>query len=178
MKDKNVVEILQHSRHDWLNKMQLIKSNLALDRIERAKEIIEEIVIETQNEAKLTNLQLPGLAAYLLTYNWDSHHFSLEFEVLGNTYKLGAYDNQLTDWCKEFFTILDQSVLKTGDNHLSISIHPTDTEIRFFFDFSGTITDTAAIKEWLQSRCWDSTIKVEEHQVNENELLVGIQLSR
>ncbi|MFZ3588315.1 Spo0B C-terminal domain-containing protein [Bacillus sp. DJP31] len=176
MKDWNVVEVLQHSRHDWLNKLQLIKGNLALDRIERAKEIIEEIVIEAQNEAKLTNLQLRDLAGFLMTYNWECHHFILEFEVLGDPINLSHYDVHIKNWCEQFFTILDESVMKIGDNHLSISIDPIGTEVRFFFDFNGTITDTRKVKEWLQSQDWIEMIKLSDLHVNENELSIEIRI--
>ncbi|WP_246940811.1 Spo0B C-terminal domain-containing protein [Bacillus pinisoli] len=175
-KDWNIVDILRHSRHDWLNKLQLIKGNLALQRVDRVKEIIEEIVIETQNEAKLTNLQLPNLAGYLLTYNWDSHHFSLEFEVLGDTYNLEHVDELIKDWCKQFFTILDQSVQNGTENHLSISIHPTDTEVRFFFDFSGTIIDTGLLSEWLDSSNQDESIVIQDTHVSNLELTVELMV--
>ena len=45
-KEWNTVEVLRHARHDWLNKLQLIKGNLDLNELDRAKEIINEIVIE------------------------------------------------------------------------------------------------------------------------------------
>jgi stage 0 sporulation protein B (sporulation initiation phosphotransferase) len=176
MKEWKVVDVLRHSRHDWLNKLQLIKGNLALDRTERAKEIIEEIVIEAQNEAKLTNLQLNTLAGYLMTYNWDSHHFTLEFEVLGNTYNLSKYDESMQDWCEKFFNVLDVSVLNGGGNHLSISIHTMDTEVRFFFDFSGTITDSNKVKEWLHSSQKDAVFSLIEYSVSENELTIELQI--
>jgi stage 0 sporulation protein B (sporulation initiation phosphotransferase) len=174
--DWNIVDILRHSRHDWLNKLQLIKGNLALERMDRVKEIIEEIVIETQNEAKLTNLQFPCLAGYLLTYNWEPHHFILEFEVLGHTYNLEEYDKKLKDWCEKFFTVLDQSIGNTGENHLSISIHPTDTEVCFFFDFSGIITDTGLLSEWLTFSNGDKAIRITKVNVNEQELTVELQV--
>jgi stage 0 sporulation protein B (sporulation initiation phosphotransferase) len=178
MKEWNVVEVLRHSRHDWLNKLQLIKGNLALDRTERAKEIIEEIVIEAQNEAKLTNLQLNSLAGYLMTYNWGSHHFSLEYEVLGNTYNLSIYDEKIKNWCEQFFNVLDESVMGSGENHLSISIHPTSAEVRFFFDFSGTLTDSERIKKWLQSSIQDDIILLTEHSVSEQELTIELQVKK
>jgi stage 0 sporulation protein B (sporulation initiation phosphotransferase) len=178
MKEWNVVEVLRHSRHDWLNKLQLIKGNLALDRTERAKEIIEEIVIESQNEAKLTNLQLNSLAGYLMTYNWESHHFFLEFEVLGNTYNLSIYDDKIKNWCEQFFNILDESVLGSGENHLSISIHLTSVEVRFFFDFSGTITDNARLKNWIDSSRQDDIIVMTEHSISEQELTIELQVKK
>ena len=65
-KEWNTVELLRHVRHDWLNKLQLIKGNLDLNKIDRAKEIIAEIVIETQNETKLSNLNFPNFTLLLL----------------------------------------------------------------------------------------------------------------
>ncbi|WP_312471145.1 Spo0B domain-containing protein, partial [Neobacillus sp.] len=43
-KEWDIVEVLRHSRHDWLNRLQLIKGNLDLNRIDRAKAVIDEIV--------------------------------------------------------------------------------------------------------------------------------------
>ena len=65
-----------------LNKLQLIKGNLDLNRIDRAKAYIDEIVIEAQHESKLSNLNLPLFASLLLRSNWEKHSFELEYEVL------------------------------------------------------------------------------------------------
>lgn len=47
--DKNwtTIETLRQTRHDWLNKIQIIKGNLELNRIDRVKGIIDEIIVET-----------------------------------------------------------------------------------------------------------------------------------
>lgn len=45
-----IVEALSHSRHDWLNKLQLIKGNLALGKVGQAENIIDGIIVEAQNE--------------------------------------------------------------------------------------------------------------------------------
>ncbi len=59
----STVDVLRHARHDWLNKLQLIKGNLDLNKPERVKQIIEEIVHEAQAEAKLSNLKIPLFAS-------------------------------------------------------------------------------------------------------------------
>lgn len=46
-KEWDVVEVLKYARHDWLNKIQLIKGNLALNRVDRANDIINTIVNES-----------------------------------------------------------------------------------------------------------------------------------
>lgn len=59
-----LIHLLSHSRHDWMNKLQLIKGNLTLKKYDRVFEIIDEVVIEAQHESKLSNLRIPR-AAYV-----------------------------------------------------------------------------------------------------------------
>lgn len=178
MKEWNVVDVLRHSRHDWLNKLQLIKANIDLNRIDRVKDIIEEIVIESQNEAKLTNLQLDKLAGFFMTYNWECHNFSLEFEVLGHACNLSNYDEQMVTWCEQFFSKLDESVLKAGENHLSISIHTDNSDVRFFFDFSGTITDNVSMHDWLQAHASNNIPFLSEFTINDHELTIELRIEQ
>lgn len=148
-KDWDTVAMLRHVRHDWLNKLQLIKGNIDLNKIDHARRIIEEIVIETQNETKLSNLDIPQFTAMLLTHNWKNHAFRLEFEVV-NDLKCGTLDDEaLSKWTVMFFSCLNESVKRYADNHLMISIEPEQHGIRFFFDFSGIIVNKAQIEDFL-----------------------------
>jgi stage 0 sporulation protein B (sporulation initiation phosphotransferase) len=166
--DWSTIDVLRHARHDWLNRLQLIKGNLALNKTERVKEIIEEIVIEAQQEAKLSNLKIPQFAALLLTYNWQSHFFQLEFEVLNEIECLGLDDQLLADWTSSFFACLHTAVEAYYDNHLSVSIEMQDNGARFFFDFSGIIKDKERLQKFLDVNQHDLlTIKVLEFSQQE-----------
>jgi stage 0 sporulation protein B (sporulation initiation phosphotransferase) len=142
----NKVELLRHVRHDWLNKLQLIKGNIDLNKIDRTKEIISEIVIETQNETKLSNLNFPNFTLLLLTHNWEQHSFQIEFEVINDIKCKEIDDNWLTEWVSMFFSQINEALKPFADNHLSLTIEPQEQGIRFFFDFCGTIEN----KEWIQ----------------------------
>lgn len=50
---------------------------------------------------------------------------------------------------KIFFSCLNDAVQPFADNHLSISINPEKQGVRFFFDFSGTITYMQQIRLFL-----------------------------
>jgi stage 0 sporulation protein B (sporulation initiation phosphotransferase) len=176
-KQWNIVEVLRQSRHDWLNKIQLIKGNLALNKLERVKEIIEEIVIETQHEAKLTNLNALEFAELLMTYNWQAQHFRLEYEVLGDVCDLSAYDEELVNWCRQFFYVLKEHADGNGENHLSISIQ-IEENVRFFFDYSGTITNTNSLKEWISSHMAGTAVFVETFEVHNEEMTVVLKIGK
>lgn len=149
-KNWDVVEVLRHSRHDWLNRLQLIKGNLDLNKVDRAKAIVDQIIIETQHESKLSNLKMPMFAALLMTANWEKHLFQLEFEVLHETETKPVNENEITKWTAAFFAVLDRSLEAFQENSLSVCINQIDDGIRFFFDFSGIITGTTLLKEFLE----------------------------
>ncbi|KAB2338702.1 sporulation protein [Cytobacillus depressus] len=149
--DWDVIEVLRFARHDWLNKIQLIKGNLALNKIDRAKEIINEIVIEAQSEAKLSNLNIPQFASLLLTFNWENHSFQIEYDVQDGTIGGTIDDQWLTNWARLFFECLNSSVKPFYENHLSVTIDPQMDGTRFFFDFRGIITNKQQVEQFLES---------------------------
>jgi len=148
-KEWNTVDILRHARHDWLNKIQLIKGNLDLNKTDRVKQLIEEIVFEAQQEAKLSNLKIPLFTTLILTGNWQSYAYQLEYEVFDEKEVLAVDDPLLADWTNLFFTTLHTSVEAFGDNHLSVTIETQKNGIRFFFDFSGIIKDKDKLQQFL-----------------------------
>ncbi|MDM5298934.1 sporulation initiation phosphotransferase B [Bacillus pumilus] len=142
-----LISLLSRSRHDWMNKLQLIKGNLTLEKYDRVFEIIEEMVIEAQHESKLSNLKIPQLAYDFLTFNWESHFITLEYEVLGETRDLSAYESQLLTISRELFSIFDQSVCQKTENHLTVTFqtdHP-ENDVFLYVDFKGKLTSLDAL---------------------------------
>ncbi|MDQ1001353.1 stage 0 sporulation protein B (sporulation initiation phosphotransferase) [Neobacillus niacini] len=172
-KEWDIVEVLRHSRHDWLNRLQLIKGNLDLNRIDRAKAYINEIVIEAQHESKLSNFHIPVFASLLLKSNWENHLFQLEYEVLNDLEAVEINDSILSNWTKSFFICLDQAIEAFQENHLSITIQPQSDGVRFFFDFSGIIIKKELIEQFLNSSEMDVIVK----EFSENELGLEVFMS-
>lgn len=172
-KEWNMIEVLRHSRHDWLNKLQLIKGNIDLNRIDRAKAIIDEIVIEAQHETKLSNLHIPLFASLLIRANWVSNIFTLEYEVLQESGILYIDEWKLTHWTEEFFACLNESITPLDENHLAVSIDSQEDGARFIFDFSGIIKDKARIEKFLtECSTQDSGLTVKEF--SEHELAIEV----
>lgn len=168
-KEWDIVEVLRHSRHDWLNKLQLIKGNLDLNRMDRAKEIIDEIVIHAQHEAKLSNLNCPLFASLLLKTNWEGYFFQLEYEVLVGADSIHINDCMLTGWTAAFFDCLNKAVEAFQDNHLSITIDLQHNGVRFFFDFSGIIKNNELIEKFLYEKAAGG-MEIDVKEFFENEL--------
>lgn len=175
-KEWNAVEILRHSRHDWLNKLQLIKGNLALERVDRVNEIIEEILIETKNEAKLSNLKAEKLAALLMLFNWEEQHLFLEYEVIGNERNLSIYDDGIAAWCLDFFNNINAVIKPFAENHLLVSVQLTAEDVRFIFDFRGIIEDDRKLLAYLEEQRNHPTINILEYEVHNDEMIVTTQI--
>lgn len=167
----DVVKVLRYARHDWLNKIQLIKGNLSLNRLERAQDIINEIVMEAQQEARLSNLNLPHFAGLLLITNWKQHHFRIEYEVLGDIQSVKLDDTLLTEWTSMFFVTLNACIEVFQENHLSISILPKENGAQFFFDFTGSILKQSELEDFLM----DSHNGVNIKEISEKELSFEMQ---
>ncbi|QFT90040.1 Sporulation initiation phosphotransferase B [Bacillus sp. THAF10] len=176
MRKRETLEVLRHSRHDWLNRLQLIKANLSLGRFERVNNLIDEIVLEANHESSLTNLQAPAFAESLITYHWEPRLFSMEYEVIGHPVVLSKKDNILFEWITSFFSRLEQSVDKKNDNHVFLSLHMEEWEVRFFFDINGILEKTSYIKEWLENQPAGFTVNQAEVGKEESTIQVSLQL--
>lgn len=127
-----VVEVMRHARHDWLNKIQLIKGHLALNKVERVQEIINGIIGEAQQETRLTNLKAERFAELMMTYNWEPHPIFLEYEIVGGEADLSPYDEQLSEWCRRFFRLLEAQADEQAENHLCVTIEIADGRVGLF----------------------------------------------
>ena len=141
MKDSTgSLELLQHIRHDWMNRLQVIKGNLELSNIERAKKVIEEIIIEVRQEAQLSSLGVPQFAEFLLTYNWSrSAQLAIKYELLTEDQIPVELDSTIVEWIKTVVNILERSVPRKVENELYL-IFQVDNEkgtIQFTLEYDG-----------------------------------------
>ncbi|MDG4655378.1 Spo0B C-terminal domain-containing protein [Ectobacillus antri] len=169
-----VVDALRHSRHDWLNRLQLIKAHLSLGNEARVQELIHEFVGEAQQESRLMNVKMPLFTELLLTYTWSHPPCNLEYEVLGDVHTLTKYDEVMYTWTLHFFSMLHQVVDVHAENHLCITIEQDDRFARFFFDFRGKLENIDEIKNWVIHR---SNNIVSSHIAPE-EISIEIQLTK
>ena len=149
-KDWTVVELLRLARHDWLNKIQLIQGYLAMNNIEKVKEIIDQIVRDASKDSKLSNLGQEQFAALLLTSNWqEGYPFIVHYEIEGNQ-KLQADDHQLAGWFDDFFQTLSKHISVENENELHISIQNREKNNQSFtIEFYGIIQNKDAVLQYL-----------------------------
>lgn len=177
MKKRGTLDVLRHSRHDWLNRLQLIKANMSLGRIERVNNLLDEIVLEANHESNLTNLQAPMFAEFLITFHWEPRLFSVEYEVIGESgLDLSEQDQLLYEWLSSLFTMIEKVVNVKADNHLFLSMQLEEKEVRFFFELSGIIEDIDKVSAWIQNQSAD--FRIEKSSVSSQECMIQVLLVR
>ena len=146
-----ILELLRYSRHDWLNKIQLIKGNLELGKTNEVKQIIDQMVNEAKNEAELSNLNMPKMAELLITGNWLSFPFALEYEILNVSKGCHFIDEYVYNWTVKFFKKLIPLLDPYEQNELKITIYGSDSHIRFTYDLQGKIKEEKEMALFLQN---------------------------
>ena len=148
-KNWTTFEVLRQSRHDWLNKIQIIKGNLELNKIESAKGYIEEIIIECQQEARLSNLALPKFSELLMTANWSNWKFECEYEVIEVFEGFQALDQLLYEWTNDYFQMLEKQLDPFTENILTISLCQNEgMDISCSFHLQGKLKDLEVIEKF------------------------------
>ncbi|WP_242145239.1 MULTISPECIES: Spo0B C-terminal domain-containing protein [unclassified Bacillus cereus group] len=153
MKEKwTIIDALRHARHDWLNRMQMIKGNLSLGRVEEIHRLIDHFVQEARQESNLIGLSMLSFSEWILTYNWKQQPCLLEYEVLGELHNLSHLDEVVCIWTEEFFSMLQHSLDVYVENYVCITIECDAENARFFFDFRGKLTNVEKLQTWLANK--------------------------
>lgn len=173
--ETEIIDLLRHSRHDWLNAIQLIKGNLALNHIDRAKEIIDILIMKSKNEAKLSNLNMPMTAGFLLTYNWYSHAFKLDIEVIGNHVDLSSYDEILLKTTRQLIELMEKHSSSRTENHVLFTVQIVDEEKYLSIDFSGLLEEINQFKQSFNNLTYHSMVLTENY-IKEDEVLLTFQI--
>ncbi|MFB6801854.1 Spo0B domain-containing protein [Peribacillus butanolivorans] len=176
--DKNwtTIETLRQTRHDWLNRIQIIKGNLELNKIDRVKGIIDEIIIETQNEARLTNLNLPKFSEMLLTSNWNNGSFYCEYEIIDVFEGSTELDELMYRWTNDYFKVLEKNLDPFFENILAVSMCKKEiSDMRCSFHMQGRFIDQTAVMGFLEkSLTAEQSIDILE--CNEDELFFKMDI--
>lgn len=172
-------EVLRQSRHDWLNKIQIIKGNLELNKIDSVKGYIEEIIIESQQEAQLSNLNLPKLSELLMTANWNNWNFECEYEVIEVFVGFPELDKLMYEWTNRYFHMLEKQLDPFNENILTISISQNEgMDMTCSFHLQGQLNDVEALKSFLLTSLEkEQTVELGECEEKEFCFKINIKLA-
>ncbi|SFL64098.1 Spo0B C-terminal domain-containing protein [Salibacterium qingdaonense] len=170
MDEHRELDILRHARHDWMNIIQIIKGNLSLNRTDRVEEILNETIRRSEHASRLTRLEVPKTALFVLSFNWEPHRFSLDVEVTGEPRDCSRLDECWHEILSSFARELDAAASPGKDNHLLITIH-SEQEPYVEFDFQGSLENRSALRNWIAVYSDTGRCRIDHVIWNEKELV-------
>ncbi|MFG6148384.1 Spo0B domain-containing protein [Halobacillus sp. B23F22_1] len=148
MEIKEILHILRHKRHDWMNQIQLLQGYASMDKMERVKEQLYQIIEQSEHERRLLNSGAENFTLWLLTFNWSHSHYQLTYLLDGDV-DLSSHDDQLTAYAEKVITVLNEH--SSSDELYEGFIHFLKTKEKFEINWSwtGEFKDTADLADKL-----------------------------
>ncbi|KGP73895.1 Spo0B domain-containing protein [Pontibacillus yanchengensis] len=107
MKVDEVANLLRHYRHDWMNQLQLVHGYASMDKMEKVKEKLQEIIDFSREESKLMNLKAPHFAVWMVRFNAEYNQFRMSYQI-DTQADFSAFDQSLVQTCSTIIQQLEE----------------------------------------------------------------------
>ncbi|MCP3025547.1 Spo0B domain-containing protein [Halobacillus sp. A5] len=107
MESHEVLHILRHKRHDWMNQIQLVHGYASMGKMDRVKEHLYQIIEHSEQERRLLNSGADHFSLWLLTFNWNHSHYQLSY-LIEKDVDLSSHDDQLISYAGRVLTKMDE----------------------------------------------------------------------
>ncbi|WP_231572563.1 Spo0B domain-containing protein [Halobacillus sp. BBL2006] len=170
--EKEIITLLRHKRHDWMNQIQLIQGYASLGKQERLMDQIEELITESEYERKLLNSNAVQFPLWLLSFNWNHEQFRLKY-VVKDELDLSRHDEKLTALAKRMLELIDDHTLEDelyeGTVHLYQGFD--SGSIGLSWEWEGQLHNGESLKQRLNNEGFIATVF--EDQELSIEMMIG-----
>lgn len=97
MKPADVVNIIQHYRHDILNQLQVIQGYIKLDDYKKVNATMSQLLEYFYQERKLLNLNMPHVLLWFLQFNIKYENIKLTYDIDIENKNMQTADLFITD---------------------------------------------------------------------------------
>lgn len=151
MDEKDVVDILQHYRHDLMNDLQIVYGYLSMGKVDNVTKKISERLIKDNEERKLLNLGAAKFTLWVIRFNHIYDRLHLNYQIHIEDKLLHDVDDRLT---KQSIAIIDKiNAFCRPEDQFEIKLelaekqNPARIEVSIFVDDYLHILDNQIIKE-------------------------------
>ncbi|WP_085991791.1 Spo0B domain-containing protein [Oceanobacillus senegalensis] len=109
MVEIEVVRLLQHYRHDLMNRLQLVQGYLSMGKTEKAASKMNELFSYLNEERKLIGLEAPNFILWLIQFNHSYKNFRMAYTIHIENESLHEYDQILLSKSKYIMNYLEET---------------------------------------------------------------------
>lgn len=178
-----IIKLMNHQRHDWLNHIQVLLGQLSLKNYDACKNYLYTLVDRLNNEGQVLKLGNPDFILYLLTYSvrYPSIQFEIEIPSPVDLEKRGITREEL-ELVMEWNELYGRYVLMGNEElpSLLLRISSDKERVVFEFDLAGVFLwqECMSQMELLHQQLAEKRVQYIEQELNENEWVVQLVFLR
>ncbi|MDX8046552.1 Spo0B domain-containing protein [Gracilibacillus sp. S3-1-1] len=162
MKEQDVVEMLRHYRHDWLNDLQLILGYAQMGKLDKIEQKINGVIERSDQERGLERLNIPKTMVWLYQLNWRSETFKLQFQSKVDTPIAIIDDDELLVKVQNIFHILPSYQKEYEEYAGTLIFKEVNHTIHITLTFGLNWTDMEALKQKLEELSFVNNVSTED----------------
>ncbi|WP_206207822.1 Spo0B domain-containing protein [Virgibacillus profundi] len=138
MVEKDVVQALQHYRHDLMNDLQIVQGYLSMGKADKAEAKVKEWMEYFNEERKLMSLKAPSFILWVIQFNSRYENFRLSYTIHTENKDLQKIDEKLVEQCnhimEDFINTSNDQELYNLKLKLSLTENPSKINVRICLD--------------------------------------------
>ncbi|WP_281889027.1 Spo0B domain-containing protein [Paenibacillus sp. YYML68] len=139
--DLRLLRLFNHYRHDWMNDIQILMSYVQLKKYDKLPPMMEKIKDRVQQESMISNLGLPSLVVYLLTFKTEVKELQLKVRM-NEEVRLQSFADadklvQIVKDVLELYKREAQGAPECVDNMLSLTWSKPEERLQLDFRYEG-----------------------------------------
>ncbi|MGP4061577.1 Spo0B domain-containing protein [Halobacillus sp. H74] len=158
MDEKEIIALLRHKRHDWMNQIQLIQGYASLGNQDRLMVQIEEVKEEAEEERKLLNSDAEQFPLWLFTFNWVHRSYRIRY-FLKEEVDLSRHDHKLKAYAKRMLELMDGHIEEDELYEGTVTIYVGgQAAVGMSWEWDGPFRHPADLKKKLNEEGFIATI--------------------
>ncbi|MFC3039272.1 Spo0B domain-containing protein [Virgibacillus xinjiangensis] len=130
MEEKEVINVLQHYRHDLMNNLQVVQGYLTMGRSEKVKSKIESMLQDYKEESRLMGLKAPCFTLWVLRFDHLHSNLRMKYRIKTESKDLSTADKVVTELCKKTVDWLREACEETRMYDIILEVTETETPSR------------------------------------------------
>lgn len=109
MKTEDVVNLIQHYRHDVLNQLQVVQGYIKIGDFKKVDTSMSQLLEYFYQERKLLNLNMPNVLLWFLQFRIRYENFNLTYDIDIENKELQTADHFITDKLEKIMDDIQKS---------------------------------------------------------------------
>ncbi|MCA0982616.1 Spo0B domain-containing protein [Halobacillus yeomjeoni] len=159
MSEKEMISLLRHKRHDWMNQIQLIHGYATLGRQDRLMDQIDQLREESEQERRLLNSHSHDFSLWLITFNWKHDQFRVKYSIHEDI-DLSRHDETLTAYGRRMIDLMSLHITEEALYEGSVHIYQgyESQTLSLSWEWNGFFKDAEGLKQRLNEEGFIATV--------------------